>query len=107
VREQHPPELQEAVLGRPLQRFTTETETDPDNLRRELAQVRRTGVAITAQQVELVSLSVAAPVRGTGGEVVAAISVVAPVEGGALPYVPVVVAAARAISRAVARAAVP
>jgi DNA-binding IclR family transcriptional regulator len=102
-----PPELQESVLARPLQRFTTETETDPDHLRHELAQVRRTGVAIAVQQIELVSLSVGAPVRGAGGEVVAAISVVAPVEGGAQPYVPVVVAAARAISRAVASAAVP
>jgi DNA-binding IclR family transcriptional regulator len=102
-----PPELQEAVLGRPMQRFTTATETDPEELRRVLAQVRRTGVAITQQQIELVSLSVAAPIRGPDGEVVAAISVVAPVEGGAQPYVPVVVAAARAISRAVARSAMP
>jgi DNA-binding IclR family transcriptional regulator len=100
-----PRELQEEVLSRPLQRFTTETETDPDELRRVLADVRHTGVAITVRQIELVSLSVAAPVRGPGGEVAAAVSVVAPVEAGAQPYVPVVVAAARAISRAVARAA--
>ncbi|MGI5128532.1 IclR family transcriptional regulator [Pseudonocardia sp. CA-107938] len=100
-----PRELQEAVLSRPLQRFTTATETDPDRLRSKLAEVRRTGVAITLRQVELVSLSVAAPVRDAGGEVVAAISVVAPVEDGAQRYVPVVVAAARAISRTVARTA--
>lgn len=97
-------DLQEQVLAGPLHRFTTETETDPDALRRILAEVRHTGVAISVRQIELVSLSVAAPVRGADGAVVAAISVVAPCESGALPYVPVVVAAARGISRALAGA---
>nr|WP_281689932.1 IclR family transcriptional regulator [Pseudonocardia thermophila] len=97
-----PPDVLEAALARPVRRFTPETVTDPDELRRALADVRRTGVAITMRQIELVSLSVGAPVRGGDGRVVAAISVVAPVEAGAQPYVPVVVAAARGISRRVA-----
>ncbi len=67
--------------------------------------MRRTGVAIAVQQIEMVSLSVAAPIRGSRDEVVAAVSVVAPVEGGAQPYVPVMVTTARGISRALARSA--
>ena len=52
-------------------------------------------------QIELIALSVAAPVRGRRGEVVAALSVVVPAEtSDARAYVPVVRAAARGISRA-------
>lgn len=98
-------ELQERALAGPLRRFTAETETDPERLRHVLAEVRRTGVAIAVQQIEMVSLSVAAAVRGSGDEVVAAVSVVVPVEAGAQPYVPVMVTTARGISRALARSA--
>ncbi|GEL18730.1 IclR family transcriptional regulator [Pseudonocardia asaccharolytica] len=100
-----PPELQERVLAGPLRRYTRKTICRPDELRRMLADVRRTGVAISDGQIELVSLSVAAPVRGPGGEVVAAVSVVVPAPEthpatNPLSYVPAVRAAARGISRA-------
>lgn len=98
-------DLQERVLAGPLRRFTPETVTDPDQLRHVLAEVRRTGVAIAVQQIEMVSLSVAAPIRGPRDEVLAAVSVVAPLEGGAQPYVPVMVTTARGISRALSRSA--
>ena len=79
--------------------------TDPVQLRRILAEVRRTGLAICDGHVELHTLSVAAPVRAAGGEVVAGLSVVVPSHGpgSAQPYVPAVLAAARGISRALAR----
>jgi DNA-binding IclR family transcriptional regulator len=94
-------ELQEQVLAAPLKRFTPKTMCVPDEVRRALADVRRTGVAISEGQIELIALSVAAPVRGRRGEVVAALSVVVPAEtSDARAYVPVVRAAARGISRA-------
>ncbi|WP_214366485.1 IclR family transcriptional regulator [Pseudonocardia sp. H11422] len=93
--------LQEKVLTAPLRRYTEKTICVPDVLRRTLADVRRTGVAISDGQIELVALSVAAPVRAAGGEVVAALSVVVPAAGTSpLAYIPVVRAAARGISRA-------
>jgi DNA-binding IclR family transcriptional regulator len=96
-----PVEVQEQVLAGPLRRYTPKTRCDPAELRRVLAEVRRTGVAITDGQIELVSLSVAAPVAGPRGEVVAALSVVVPAEGtDPRAYIPAVRAAARAISRA-------
>jgi DNA-binding IclR family transcriptional regulator len=95
-----PAELQEKILGRSLHRLTSRTVTDPQALRRLLADVRRTQVAVCDGYVELVSLSVAAPVYGPAGQVVAAISVVVHSDRGATPYVPVVRAAARGISRA-------
>ncbi|MEJ3654497.1 IclR family transcriptional regulator [Actinomycetes bacterium KLBMP 9759] len=94
------PELQERVLTGPLRRYTSKTMCKPDEVRRALADVRRTGVAVSDGQIELIALSVAAPVRGPRGEVVAALSVVVPAEtSDARAYVPVVRAAARGISR--------
>ena len=96
-----PREVQEEVLRGPLTALTPKTVVDPVELRRVLAHVRRSGVAVCDGQVELRSLSVAAPVRGPGGGVVAALSVVVPsTEHGASSYVAAVRAAARGISRA-------
>ncbi|MFE7853923.1 IclR family transcriptional regulator [Streptomyces sp. NPDC057403] len=94
-------EAQEEYCAAPLTRFTPYTLTDPAGLRRMLAEVRRTGVAVSARQVTEDALSVAAPVRGAGGEVVAAVSVVVPHADAQVPVlVPAVRLAARGISRA-------
>jgi DNA-binding IclR family transcriptional regulator len=96
-----PAEVRAAVLDRPLQAWTPYTITDPDVLRATLAEVRRAGVAISDRQVTEDALSVACPVHGPGGEVVAALSVV--VRHGSLPpqaLIPAVRAAANGISRA-------
>ncbi|MBW3613488.1 MAG: IclR family transcriptional regulator C-terminal domain-containing protein, partial [Chloroflexi bacterium] len=58
------PELQEQVLAAPLKRYTARTMCQPDEVRRALAEVRRTGVAVSDGQIELIALSIAAPVRG-------------------------------------------
>jgi DNA-binding IclR family transcriptional regulator len=94
-----PDELIERVLAGPLRRYTERTVTDPVRLRRELAEVRRTGVAISRAQIELISTSIAAPIR-VNGQVVAALSVVVPSSADRRRYVPAVVAAARGIARA-------
>ncbi|MEU9914184.1 IclR family transcriptional regulator [Streptomyces sp. NPDC051001] len=95
------PELQERYCAGPLTAFTPYTLTDPARLRRVLADVRRTGVAVSDRQVTDDALSVAAPVRGTGGAVVAAVSIVVPQTDAQVPVlVPAVRVAARGISRA-------
>lgn len=98
-----PPEVVEQVLSRPLERFTPFTATDPDVIRRELADVRSRGYAVNDRQVTIDSLSVAAPIRQPDGAVTAALSVVVPTgstDPGSLA--PAVQAAARGISRSVA-----
>ncbi len=95
-----PAAFQERVLAGPLRRCTPRTVTDPEQVRRTLADVRRTGVAVSDRQIELVSQSVAAPVRGRDGTVVAALSVVVPAVADARTYVPAVRAAGRGVSRA-------
>lgn len=93
-------EVQEAVLTSPLKRYTVNTISSPSRLRRVLADVRRDGFAVSDRQIELVSVSVAAPVYGVDDTVVAAISLVIPYEGGdPRSLIPAVRAAARGISR--------
>jgi DNA-binding IclR family transcriptional regulator len=95
-----PAEEQERYLAGPLARYTEKTITDPVRLRRELAEVRRAGYAVSDGQVTLDALSVAAPVRGPDDAVLASISVVVP--SGSVPsaaLAPAVLTAARGISR--------
>lgn len=95
------PELQERAVAGPLRRFTEKTICSGAVLRRVLADVRRTGVAISDGQVELVALSVAAPVYGPDEGVVAAVSVVIPADAGeSRTLIPAVRTTARGISRA-------
>lgn len=95
------PEFQDEYLAGRLTSFTPYTITDPARLRRMLADVRRTGVAVSSRQVTDDALSVAAPIRGPGGTIAAAVSVVVPQADAQVPVlVPAVRLAARGISRA-------
>ncbi|NGO75091.1 IclR family transcriptional regulator [Streptomyces sp. YC504] len=92
---------QERAYAGPLQRFTEKTICSGERLRQVLAEVRRTGVAVSDGQVELVALSVAAPVHGPDDTVVAAVSIVVPAEGAEpRALIPAVRAGVRGISRA-------
>lgn len=97
-----PPELQEEVLAGPLPALAPETITQPEALRRKLAEVRRLGHAVMPGTVEAVSTGVAVPVRDARGEVVAALSVVLPREQAPAPAVAALRAAAEQIHRALA-----
>ncbi|MEO6084900.1 MAG: IclR family transcriptional regulator [Umezawaea sp.] len=95
-----PPEVQELALRSPLRTFTSKTIRTPAALREKLARVRRDEYAISDGQIELITVSVAAPIRGPDDNVVAAVSIVVPHEVDAAGLVPAVRAAARGISRA-------
>ena len=95
-----PREVQERVLAAPLRRYTEHTITDPRELRRVLAEVRRTGVAISDRQVTTDAVSVAAPIEARGNVVAALSSVVGGDSASAVrAMTPGVRAAARGISR--------
>ncbi|TNC18814.1 IclR family transcriptional regulator [Amycolatopsis alkalitolerans] len=95
-----PPELQERVLQEPLRAYTPKTVTDPKVLRRRLADIRREGFVVCAGFVDERATGIAVPVRGPGGDVVAALSVVVPNDAKARMQVPALRAAALGISRA-------
>ena len=96
-----PADVQKQVLSRPLRTWTEHTIGDPDRLRAVLADVRRTGVAISDRQVTDDAVSVACPIRDAHGEVVAALSLVVR-HGTVAPaaLAPALRAASRGISRA-------
>jgi IclR family acetate operon transcriptional repressor len=57
---------------------TPHTITDPAALRAELDRVRETGMALAVDELEQGLAAVAVPVRGAGGEVIAALSISGP-----------------------------
>jgi DNA-binding IclR family transcriptional regulator len=92
----------EQVIARGLLRLTPRTITDPDELRRDLAEVRRNGYAITREEMTLGTVSVAAPIRGPDEEVVGAISLVVDARGANVHRLaPAVRTAAMGLSRRV------
>ncbi len=69
-------EFQETVLAATLKRYTPHTIVMPGLLMRSLQEIRATGIARCAEELSLGTVSVAAPVHGPDGRVVAALSVV-------------------------------
>ena len=100
-------DLQERVLGRALEGYTAATVTTPEALRASLAETRRRGYALLAGHVHEEAAGVAVPVRNALGDVVAALSVIVPNDGRAATHVPVLLAAARGMGRALASPRAP
>lgn len=61
-----------------LERRTPHTITDRARLAAQFAEIRRTGYGVAVEELEPGLVAIAAPVRGRGGRVIAAISVSAP-----------------------------
>lgn len=96
-----PLELQEEVIGGPLPTFTEWTTATARDLRQALAEVRRNGYAVSDRQIAREYVSVAAPIYGPEGTVVAALSLIVPHTEPHGPSVGhLVQATARGISRA-------
>jgi IclR family pca regulon transcriptional regulator len=68
-------ELQERVGRIELRRLTARTVDNPQALAKAIASVRRQGYAVVDQELEEGLRSVAVPIRGTGGTVIAAMNV--------------------------------
>ncbi|WP_198653778.1 IclR family transcriptional regulator [Actinocorallia populi] len=73
-----PQDRREALLARPLAPLTDRTVTDGDALRAELAEIVRTGVAVSVGERQSDAGSVAAPLFGPDGEPHGSISVCGP-----------------------------
>lgn len=69
----------EAILARPLTRYTAKTITDPEVLRREARQFVEQGYTFDDGEFEVGVRAVAAPVRDATGQVIAVISMPGPV----------------------------
>ncbi|TDW29443.1 IclR family transcriptional regulator [Cryobacterium psychrophilum] len=73
-----PAQAADALLGATLARYTPETTTDRVTLAQQLALARAEGFAITLGELEEGLNAIAAPIRGPGGHVIAALSVSGP-----------------------------
>jgi IclR family acetate operon transcriptional repressor len=67
-----------SLLDTDLQRFTAQTITEPDDVRRELALVRRRGWATESEEHEPGAACVAAPILGATGPPLASLSISGP-----------------------------
>ena len=85
------------VLDGPLPRFTPATITDPGELRRRLADVRRQGFVLCPGHLHPDATGIAVPVRDETGAVAAAVSVIVPNDEHARGHVSTLTAAARRI----------
>jgi len=72
-------ELEAYLREKGLPCHTKYTITDPDRLKEELLLIKRDGIAINKEELELGMVGVAAPVRNAEGKVIAAICVVGPI----------------------------
>lgn len=68
----------DAVLARALERFTSTTIVEPDQLREELAAIRAAGYAVSLGERDAEAVSVAAPLRDHSGAAVASLSIASP-----------------------------
>jgi len=76
-----PREFVQEVLARGLTRYTPHTVIAPGQLRGMLAEIRRTGIAFSREELTLGTVSVAAPVFDANQAVVAALSILARTAG--------------------------
>jgi IclR family acetate operon transcriptional repressor len=75
-----PDEIEEYLNSQELVPLTAKTPTDPDRIRAELALIRKRGYAFSFGERDMSAGSVAAPIRGSDGNVLGVISVSGPIE---------------------------
>ncbi|MFF2345157.1 IclR family transcriptional regulator [Pseudarthrobacter sp. NPDC058119] len=96
-----PAAYQDKILARPLYKYTDTTLTEPMVLRRHLADIRHRGFAAMPGVIVPETTGIAVPVFGPDNTAVAALSVIVPrTEENDSARVPVLMAGARGISRA-------
>jgi DNA-binding IclR family transcriptional regulator len=75
-----PQSLVEEIIARGLKARTPKTNTNPKTLWKMLEEVRKRGYAIEDEQSEVGMRSIAAPIRNSNGDVVAAVGVAGPIQ---------------------------
>ncbi len=95
-----PEDMIDAVC-RNLKAFTPLTITDPQRLRADLARIREQGYSLTRGEWRAGVLGVAAPIRSSGGPVIAAVGVAGPLERVKRREIPRLVAMVMKTARAI------
>lgn len=91
---------QDVFLSMTLKKYTDSTLTDPDELRRMLAAIRRDGYCISRGGVIEESTGISVPIFGELGQAIAALTVIVPIEEGPPErFIPYLKLASAAIQR--------
>ena len=97
-------DLHEAVFGS-LDRFTDQTITDAERLRTQIRDIKAQGFAQTTEELAQGSTSIAVPLRGKGGAVIASLGIIAPSgDRNVKQLIPVMQVTAAALSKKLAEA---
>ena len=75
-----PFEEQENIIAQGLRRFTENTITDPDELRKSLEKIRRCGFAYSDQELTPGGMAISAPIFDSENKIFADLSIAAPVD---------------------------
>ena len=102
-----PHKLREHVLATPMREYTTNTITDPAELRRVLANVRQQGFSFCPGHIDLAATGIAVPVRDSRKRVIAAMAVVVPNDAEARSHIGVLRSVARGLERILSGLALP
>lgn len=86
-----------------LEPLTPYTITDPEQLAAQLSEIRRTGIALDNQEIEVGMFCIAAPILGTGGQVVGAISIAGPVQRFGPDRLPQLIGSVRQTAEAISQ----
>ncbi|HHY92054.1 MAG TPA: IclR family transcriptional regulator [Firmicutes bacterium] len=73
-----PVPMRKRLLEKPLEKYTPFTITDPEQLERNLEEIRREGCAYSVSEREVGAYSIVAPVRDALGQVVASLAISGP-----------------------------
>jgi len=93
------PQFVDRVVSAGLARYTPYTIVAPGHLRRNLAEIRRTGIGFAHEEMTVGRLSVAAPLIDAAGQAAAAMSIVVPTSVDPQRLAPAVRTAALCASR--------
>nr|WP_296064510.1 IclR family transcriptional regulator [uncultured Actinoplanes sp.] len=93
------PQFVDRVVNAGLARYTPYTIVAPGHLRRNLAEIRRTGIGFAHEEMTVGRLSVAAPLIDAAGQAAAAMSIVVPTSVDPQRLAPAVRTAALCASR--------
>lgn len=93
------PDVIDAVIEQGLERYTPFTLTSPDRLRRALATIRLTRVAVSRRELDVNASAVAVPVFGAGGAIAAALELAVHDPQDFRMMQPPLIVAARSLSR--------
>lgn len=96
-------EIEAVLLSSSLRRFTERTVVDPDQLRAQLEEIRRSGYAVSEGEVDLGVRGIAAPILGEHGQVVAGLSVVGPTFRLGDDVLPHIIASVKETAEAIGR----